>query len=76
MRNKIAMVGLLILAVTSVSANSGKVIYRVIKLSNTQVGISCTNGGDPTFRKVGDVLIIACDYSADSGTQQIILKQK
>jgi hypothetical protein len=37
-----------------------KPIYKVTKLSLTEVGISCNNGGDPTGRKIGDTLIISC----------------
>jgi len=34
--------------------------YRVTRLSANAVGVSCLNGGDPTGRKVGDVLILTC----------------
>ena len=37
-----------------------KPIYKVSKFSLTEVGISCTNGADPTARKLGDILLISC----------------
>jgi hypothetical protein len=37
-----------------------KAIYKVSRLSLTDVGISCTNGADPTGLKAGDTLIISC----------------
>jgi len=35
-------------------------IYKLSRLSEREVGISCLNGGDPTGTKVGDTLIISC----------------
>jgi hypothetical protein len=37
-----------------------KPIYKVTKLSLTEVSISCTNGADPTGKKLGDILVISC----------------
>jgi len=37
-----------------------KYIYKLSRLSESEVGISCQNGGDPTGTKVGDTLIISC----------------
>ena len=37
-----------------------KPVYKVMKLSTSEVGISCLNGGDPTGKKIGNVLIISC----------------
>lgn len=52
----------LLLVGSAVSADTArpKPIYKVSKLSMTEVAISCNNGGDPTGRKIGDTLIISC----------------
>lgn len=38
-----------------------KPVYKVTKLSLTDVGVTCLNGADPTGQKYGNVLIISCD---------------
>ena len=66
--NKIVMVAIVLLGLAGLMwAGTGttKTIYKVVKLSNTQVGVSCTNGADPTGRKVGDLVILSCEYSAE-----------
>jgi hypothetical protein len=35
-------------------------IYKLSRLSVSEVGVSCQNGGDPTVTKVGDTLIVSC----------------
>lgn len=37
-----------------------KAMYKITRLSTTEVGISCTNGADPTGTKFGDTTIISC----------------
>lgn len=41
-------------------AGEQKALYKLTRLSPTEVGIYCTNGGDPTGNKVGNTLIISC----------------
>lgn len=49
----------LIFASIAIAAEQ-KAIYKLTRLSPTEVGIYCTNGGDPTGNKVGNTLIISC----------------
>lgn len=37
-----------------------KSLYKIARLSYTEVGITCLNGADPTGIKVGETLIISC----------------
>jgi hypothetical protein len=60
------LIAAIALTAASAVAQRAKTIYKVSKLSETQVGVSCTNGADPTVRRIGDILVVACKYSADS----------
>jgi hypothetical protein len=54
---------LAILALILASAIAGaesKYILGVKRLSTSEIGISCANGGDPTGQTVGGTLIISC----------------
>lgn len=55
---------IIIVAACLVSAMYGaeriKAMYKITRLSTTEVGISCTNGADPTGTKFGDTTIISC----------------
>jgi hypothetical protein len=64
MRN--VVIAVLLLTTLAFAAERGKALYRVTRLSPTQVGISCVNGADPTGRKVGDIVIMSCAYSEDT----------
>jgi hypothetical protein len=59
-------IAVLILSVLALATEKEKALYKIIRLSPTQVGISCLNGADPTGRKIGDVVIMSCAYSADT----------
>lgn len=37
-----------------------KPVYKVSRMSLTEVGITCLNGADPTGQKFGNVLVISC----------------
>jgi len=58
MKLQIAIV--LLLTGIAYAAGSIKSICHVTHLGATDVGITCTNGADPTGHKYGDVLIISC----------------
>jgi hypothetical protein len=55
-----------LLTTLAFAAERSKALYKVTRLSPTQVGISCLNGADPTGRKVGDIVIMSCAYSEDT----------
>ena len=63
---KLALVVAGLLLLPAIAAPVTKVDYKVTRLSVSQVGVSCLNGGDPTVRKVGDLLIVSCGYSPDT----------
>lgn len=61
MKTKIAFALLLcLLAIDATAQDRPKALYKVSRLSLTDVGISCTNGGAPAASKYGDTLIITC----------------
>jgi len=53
-------IALLSLAAVAYAADRAKNVYKLSHLSETEVGISCQNGADPTGQKVGNTLIISC----------------
>jgi hypothetical protein len=55
-----ALLAALLFAAAFAYGTQPKPNYRVTRLSANAVGVSCLNGGDPTGRKVGDVLILTC----------------
>lgn len=48
------------IALLLLAGSAPKPIYKITRLSSTEVGISCTNGADPTGRKVGETVIMSC----------------
>lgn len=54
------MAALILLCVLCTAADRPKPIYKVTRLSITEVGISCLNGADPTGSKHGDMVIMSC----------------
>lgn len=62
-RNKIT-IAVILYAVLAVIANAAqtraKTVYKLFHLNETEVGIVCRNGADPTGTKVGDMVIISC----------------
>lgn len=58
MKLQIAIV--LLLTGIAYAAGAIKSVCKVTHLGSNDVGITCTNGADPTGRKYGDVLIISC----------------
>ena len=52
--------------VYSAQGAAPKALYKVTKLSQSQVGISCLNGADPTGRKIGDLVIMSCENSPET----------
>lgn len=57
------MVLLIMLIEASAQSVRPKPLYKVTRLSLTEVGISCPgNGADPTGTKVGDTVIISCGH--------------
>ena len=53
---------LILLSLAAVASNTPREpsMYKVTRLSPTELGIHCLNGGDPTGKKIGDTLIISC----------------
>jgi hypothetical protein len=45
---------------TAYAAEKMTTVYKLTRLSPTEIGIYCTNGGDPTGNKIGDTLVISC----------------
>lgn len=60
MRAKVAAAAVLILVAAAVAADKPKALYKVTRLSVSEVGISCLNGGDPAGKKIGDTVIMSC----------------
>jgi hypothetical protein len=56
----IVAVMILFCAMCDAAADRPKPIYKITRLTTTQVGISCLNGADPTGRKIGDMVIMSC----------------
>lgn len=59
MKTQIVIVASLLLA-GSLTAQHVKYVIKSTHLSESAIGVSCLNGGDPTGRMVGDVLVISC----------------
>lgn len=55
---------LTIIAVLTLGAIAGATastsLIKVSRLSDTEAGISCKNGADPTGKMIGNTLIISC----------------
>jgi hypothetical protein len=60
MRKTLFVASLLATFAVGAYATATKYIYKLSRLSESEVGISCQNGGDPAGTKVGDTLIISC----------------
>jgi hypothetical protein len=60
MRKILFTASLLAVFAVGAYATATKYIYKLSRLSESEVGISCQNGGDPTVTKVGDTLIVSC----------------
>ena len=58
-----ALVLLMLCGILYAAANSKSIIH-VKQINPTDVGITCSNGGDPTGIMRGDVLIISCGTEA------------
>lgn len=58
MRKTLAAV--LILTGCAIASEKMVTVYKLTKMSPTEVGIYCQNGADPTGKKIGEVLIISC----------------
>lgn len=65
MKTRIAITAALVL-IGGVGAQKAKTLFKVTKVSLSQVAVSCTNGADPTIRRIGDMLVVACAYAAVS----------
>jgi hypothetical protein len=50
----------LVLFAGAVCGAESKYILTTKRLSSTEVGLSCSNGADPTGRKIGNTVIISC----------------
>ena len=55
----------LLAAVVSVSLAMGayavtKAQYRTFRFSDTELGVRCMNGSNPTTRKIGEILLVSC----------------
>lgn len=44
----------------TLQGGQSKANYKVTRLSANEVGVSCTNGADPSGSKVGDTVILSC----------------
>lgn len=55
----VAIAALVLLAMIVGQAES-KYILSSKRLSSTEVALSCSNGADPTGRKIGETVIISC----------------
>jgi hypothetical protein len=61
MRKTLLVASLLaVFAIGAYAQAKTKYIYKLSRLSESEVGISCQNGGEPAGTKVGDTLIISC----------------
>lgn len=54
------MVAVALLAGIAYAGERMTTVYKLTKLSPTEVAIYCTNGGDPAGNKVGETLVISC----------------
>lgn len=54
------IIAVLLLCGLCIATERQKALYKVTRLTTTQVGISCLNGADPTGRKIGDMVIMSC----------------
>ena len=59
MKTLITLAAVIALAQVSGTAES-KNILSGKRLSTTEVALSCSNGADPTGRKIGNTVIISC----------------
>jgi hypothetical protein len=60
MTKRITVALLLLCALCVAAEERQKSIYKITRLSTTEVGISCLNGADPTSKKFGNVVIMSC----------------
>jgi hypothetical protein len=51
---------ILLLVCGAAMATESKYILATKRISSTDIAITCSNSGDPTGHKIGDVLIISC----------------
>ena len=52
----------------AIASDRPKALYKVTRLSTTQVGISCLNNAWPKAQKFGDVVILSCSESPETTT--------
>ena len=45
---------------TAYAAERVATVYKISRMSSTEVGISCNNGADPTGTKVGNTVVMSC----------------
>lgn len=43
-------------------ADKPKNLYKIMHISQSQVGVVCQNGADPTGVKMGELLVISCGH--------------
>lgn len=53
-------IAVLLLAGISYAGERMTTIYKLTRMSPSEVSIFCTTGGDPTGIKVGNSLVISC----------------
>lgn len=57
---KLIVIVVVVLAGVLNASDRPKALYKVLRISTTEVGIVCENGGDPTGKKIGQLLVISC----------------
>ena len=59
MKTKILVVAVLLTAAVC-AAERAKSAFRVSRLSQTMVGVSCTNGEMPDVTQINDLIVLGC----------------
>lgn len=52
--------GVAVIAVFGQSAKRSETTYHTFKLSDTEVGVNCRQGGTPTVRTLGSLVVVSC----------------
>lgn len=60
MRRNLILLSIVLLAGSLDASDKPKAIYKILRISTTELGIVCQNGADPTGRKLGQLLVISC----------------
>jgi len=60
MRKLIPMLLLIAMPAMPQTLEKPKPLFHTFKLSQTEVGVNCVNGGKPTVKELGNLIVLSC----------------